>query len=86
MGSNEFYKILKDNMGSRIKDHEFDRTWTHNAFSQIVWKLACYEQLFEVPQCLSMFNILHNLVGRLQREFPAEGEGKKSFFQKVLDK
>ena len=40
--SEQFYKILKANLGSPVNTCEFDKEWTRNAYAQVVWKLATY--------------------------------------------
>ena len=42
VGPDQIHKILKDNLGSRVTSLEWDKSWTHNMYGQIVWKLACY--------------------------------------------
>lgn len=42
LNADNFYLILKDNIGSKINNVEFDKIWVKNAYPQVIWKLLCY--------------------------------------------
>ena len=65
------------------KSEEFDSDWTLNAFAHIVWKLNSHQFLHPQRDLMSLENILYHLAKRYRREFI---EGKRSFFQRVVQK
>jgi hypothetical protein len=64
------------------KSEEFDQEWAMNAFSHTVWKLAGFQSRLN-HEILNIENIIYGMIKRYHREF---SRGKRSFFQRVLQK
>ena len=62
-----------------------DSVWVRNALAHLIWKFSAYGKALFDNDCkfLTATNLLHHMVKRYKDEFE---EGKRSFFQRVLEK
>ena len=78
-------KLLQKTLALPPTKFKGDDLWTQNALSHILWKLSSYGKALSQDELkyLKPVNVMHHLTLAYKKEFT---EGKRSFFQRVVEK
>lgn len=78
-------KLLQKTLALTHAKFNGDDLWTQNALSHILWKLSAYGKALNQDEFkyLKPVNVMHHLTLAYKKEFT---EGKRSFFQRVVEK